>query len=341
VAAELHALTPPCRWLVVTGLLLLAAGPALAADPPPVADLADGRVGAVRFASVTPTGYFQLARRQATAPATIAGTLRLPAGASERVSAVVISHGSSGVTEDREGWWAARLSEAGFATFVVDSFGLRGVRQTATDQTQLSTAANVADALAALRLLATHPRIDARRIAVLGFSKGGQVALYTALEPFRRAILDEGPRFAAHVALYPYCSDWYVTEHVTGAPMLWLLGERDDYTPIVPCREYAQWFASKGVETLVVVYPGAYHDFDSLRAPAFAGSLVSGRNCDVRVDLDRFTVMRRTNGEDITATASTYGRNCLTKGATVGGDRQKRDRALLDASPFLQKVLGP
>ncbi len=114
MAAQLHALTAPRRRLVAAALLLLlAARPAPAADPPPVADLADGRVGTVRFASVTPTGYFQLARRQATAPVTIAGTLRLPAGAPGRIPAVVISHGSSGVTKDREGWWAARLGEAG------------------------------------------------------------------------------------------------------------------------------------------------------------------------------------------------------------------------------------
>ena len=35
----------------------------------------------------------------------------------------------------------------------------------------------------------------------------GQVALYTALEPFRRAVIDDDRRFAAHVAVYPYCSD--------------------------------------------------------------------------------------------------------------------------------------
>jgi dienelactone hydrolase len=105
------------------------------------------------------------------------------------------------------------------------------VRQTATDQSQLPTAAHVADALAALRLLATHPRIDPERIGVIGFSKGGQVALYTALEPFRRAVIEDDRRFAAHVALYPYCGDWYMAERVTGAPMRWLLGGRDDYTP--------------------------------------------------------------------------------------------------------------
>lgn len=33
------------------------------------------------------------------------------------------------------------------------------------------------------------------------------------------------------MALYPYCSDWYTATHVTGAPLLFLLGGRDDYTP--------------------------------------------------------------------------------------------------------------
>ena len=50
--------------------------------------------------------------------------------------------------------------------------------------------ANLADALAALKLLATHPRIDPARIGVMGFSRGGQVALYSSLEPLRRGVID-------------------------------------------------------------------------------------------------------------------------------------------------------
>jgi dienelactone hydrolase len=88
----------------------------------------------------------------------------------------------------------------GIAAFVVDSFGPRNVGQTATDQSQLSTAVNVADALSVLKLLATHPRVDPGRIGVLGFSKGGQVALYTGLEPFGEPVIADDTRFAAHVA---------------------------------------------------------------------------------------------------------------------------------------------
>jgi len=151
--------------------------------------------------------------------------------------------------------------------FVVDSFGPRNVGQTATDQSQLSTAVNVADALAALKLLATHPRVDPARIGVLGFSKGGQVALYTALEPFREAVIADDTRFALHVAFYPYCSDWYLSELISRAPMLLLLGGQDDYTPAAPCRDYAGWFKSKGVAATVIVF----------RAPTTTSTRVGAR----------------------------------------------------------------
>jgi dienelactone hydrolase len=319
-------------------LALLAAGATSASAAEPVRDLADGRAGVVHFESVTPAGYFALARRDAK-PTTIVGTLRLPDGAG-RVPAVVLSHGSAGVTNDREFAWADRLTAQGVAAFVVDSFAPRGIDSTANDQSQLSTAANVADALAALRLLVTHPRIDAKKIGVMGFSKGGQVALYTALEPFRRAVIAGDARFAAHAAFYPYCNDWEVSAKITGAPMLFLLGGADDYTPAGPCRDYAKWFADKGADTTVVVYRTAYHGFDGSRTPEYARSVVTGRDCDMMVDLDRFVVTSRKTGEDITKTAAAYARKCLSRGATIGGDSEARRRAPADLKAFLEKAFG-
>src|SRR5262249_56151877 len=101
-------------------------------------------------------------------------------------------------------------------------------------QSRPHTAPNGADALVALRLLATHPKLDRQRIGIMGFSKGGQVALYTALEPFRRAVITDPTRFAAHAPLYPACNSWQVSDQVTGAPMLILLRRRDTYTPPPP-----------------------------------------------------------------------------------------------------------
>ena len=320
-------------------LLLLAATAATAADPP-IQDLADGRTGKIYFESVTPTGFFQLAKHEAMAKTAIFGNLSLPKKATAPVPAMVIAHGSGGVSNEREFWWADHLNDMGVAAFVVDSFTPRGIRETATDQTQLSTAANVADALVALRLLVTHPRLDRQRIGIMGFSKGGQVALYTALEPFRRAVITDQTRFAAHAPLYPACNSWQASDQVTGAPMLMLLGGRDNYTPPEPCQEYAQWFKSKSTDVTVIVYPNAYHGFDSSRSPVHAKNVVTGVGCNFNIDLDRFVVTIRATGEDITRTVGSYARTCVGKGAMVGGDSEARRKSPEDVKAFLKKVFA-
>jgi dienelactone hydrolase len=319
-------------------LILLLAGPATAADPP-VQDLADGRTGKIYFESVTPTGFTQLAKRQAMQKTVIFGTLLVPKKATGPVPAMVIAHGSAGVAE-RESWWADHLNDIGVAGFIVDSFTPRNIRDTATDQTQLSTAANVADAFTALKLLATHPKIDRQRIGVIGFSKGGQVALWTEFEAYRHAIIEDQTKFAAHVPLYPPCNGWQVTEHLTGGPILMLLGGRDDLTPAAPCREYVQWFKSKGVDVSVIVYENAYHDFDSIRPPVRAKNVVTGRNCNMLFDLDRFTVTVRASGEDITRSAASYERGCQDRGAMFGGDSEGRTKSPEDVKAFLKKVFA-
>ncbi|HUA50535.1 MAG TPA: dienelactone hydrolase family protein [Candidatus Sulfotelmatobacter sp.] len=290
--------------------------------------------GKIAFESVTPTGYLALARGELGDKTMVFGTLRLPA-ANGPVPAMVIAHGSAGVTVEREFWWADQLAGIGVAGFVVDSFTPRHIVRTATDQSQLSTAANVADALAALRLLAADPRIDPQRIGVMGFSKGGQVALYTALEPFRRAIIAENTRFALHVPLYPYCNDWPVSEHITGAPLLFLLGGQDNYTPAAPCQDYAAWFRSKGAVASVIVYPNAYHDFDSANPPRYGRDLVTGRGCNGLIDLDRFTTSVRATGEPA---PPDYFRKCLTRGAMAGGDGEAIRRAPDDVRAFVRTV---
>jgi dienelactone hydrolase len=226
------------------------------------------------------------------------------------------------------------------AGFIVDSFTPRNIRDTATDQTQLSTAANVADAFTALKLLATHPTIDRQRIGVIGFSKGGQVALWTEFEAYRRAIIEDQTKFAAHVPLYPACNGWQVTERITRGPILMLLGGRDDLTPAAPCREYGQWFKSKGVDVSVIVYENAYHDFDSIRPPVRAKNVVTGRNCNMLFDLDRFAVTVRASGEDITRSAASYERGCQDRGAMFGGDSEGRKKSPEDVKAFLRKVFA-
>jgi pimeloyl-ACP methyl ester carboxylesterase len=153
--------------------------------PPPAlhTTLAAGPTGRIGFQTATPTipEFLQGVRPAATS--LIWGDLELPPGRVERSPAVVLVHSSSGagLHVDR---WGEELRQVGAATFVLDSFTGRGITGTAEDQAQINHLAPIGDAYRALELLATHPRIDSARITLMGFSRGGTVALWAALGGF-------------------------------------------------------------------------------------------------------------------------------------------------------------
>jgi len=293
----------------------------------------------VTFPSITPTGPSDLVAGRGAA-VTLSGVLALPGGGA-RAPAVVLLHGSGGVSAGREHAWAERLGRLGLATLIVDSFGPRGLRSTGADQGKLSTMANAADALAALRFLAAHPRIDPARIAAMGFSRGGQAALYSALEPLRRGAGAGELRFAAHVALYPSCSLPYRAQATTGAPILFALGGADDYTPADRCLAYAEWFRGKGSEAVVAVYEGAHHGFDSPDPPRHFAVLQTARGCDAAIELEP-TRLLRGDGAVLTESAAigAYIRACVTRGATFGGSAAALARAEADIAAFLRRTLA-
>lgn len=310
-------------WILAAGLMAaVAAGGPASADTVRT-ELGDGATGTVRFLSRTPGGPTDLMTGQGAATP-IAGDLALPPGAGpgRRVPLMIISHGSGGILPGREGAWAERLRGWGVATFVVDSFGPRGIRSTGEDQSQLSTSASVADAFAALAVAATHPAIDPDRIGVMGFSKGGQVALYTLLEPFRAGMNLGQRRFALHVALYASCSLPYRSERTTGAPVVMLLGGADDYTPAAHCTRYADWFRQKGSDVAVQVFPGAHHGFDVAGPVRTLSRAQTARGCGLDIELEPIPTGRRWADGAVVANSAIgdYLRGCMARGASFGGD---------------------
>jgi len=183
---------------------LLASGLALSGcvSAPFVSSLESGKLGALRFQSLTVDEEDFLRGRKSGTPVTITGELRLPTTGAERVPAVVLVHGCSGLTSATDGW-ARELPRFGIATFLVDSFTGRNIREVCTGRDRITTGSRVIDAYRALELLATHPRIDAERIAMMGFSLGGRVALWTAFTRFQDAWGPPTVRFVAHLSVYP------------------------------------------------------------------------------------------------------------------------------------------
>ena len=253
--------------------------------------------------------------------------------------AVVILHGSSGVNPG-EKVWAQRLNAMGYASFVVDSFTGRGVSNTEADQSQLSMSAGIADAYFALRLLAADPRIDREKISVMGFSRGGIAALYSALDPFRRAVIDDDLHFAAHIAFYPGCGIHYASAHLDGAPILMLLGGKDNYTPAAPCVEYADALRKQGAQVTLKTYPDAYHGFDRPTRLHVIKSATSARDCHGTYDLDSNQFVMRKGDQVLSgADATAEARRCLSYGVMLGGDALAREQAPLDVAAFLKAVI--
>lgn len=284
--------------------------------------------GKIEFTSYTVAGALTVPRkiRAGLKPVKISGQLTLPAN-SDRLPFMVIAHGSGGVSENHTAW-ARFLVDNGIAAFVVDSFTGRGIKETGTDQDQLTPWSNAADAMMALDVLSLHPRLDPKKAGVLGGSRGGQVALYTALEEFAAGLVTPDRRFAVHFALYPSCSTRYVGARHTGRPIHFLLGERDDYTPANQCVDYANWFKAQGASVEIKTYFGAHHGFDRSTRPSYSSDLQNYATCWMEYDLSQGTSVKLPAREAMTREeVAAYYKTCWRRGATVGGEV----RALADA----------
>jgi dienelactone hydrolase len=164
------------------------------------------------------------------------------------------------VRDKREGAYARAFNKMGIAAAVIDSFTPRGIDTTVDDQSTVTDADMLGDAAAALKAIASHPKIDRDRIGLIGFSKGGTVAVKTAL---RRYLRDAGDaKFAVLIALYPWCGDMPMNFTPAGAPLTMLLGADDTYVGTAACREYAKKFEAAGGKLTLNIYPGAKHDWD-------------------------------------------------------------------------------
>ena len=265
--------------------------------------------------------------------ARIGGELRLPMGGAH-VPAVVLLHGSAGIGAN-VGRWAEELNGIGAGAFLVDSFTGRGIVQTVTDQSQLGSLAMILDAYRAIELLSKHPSIDASRIMVMGFSKGGFAALYASLKRFQRMHGSPRVEFAAYVAFYPACNTTYLEDkHVSERPIRIFHGSADNYVPVEPCRKYAAQLRQAGGDVELTEYAGAHHAFDN---PLY---LPHRSLPDAIVTADCWRV-EQAHGEIVNVATGKPFRwidACVKRGGTVGFDPVAAAQATEAVKSFLMSA---
>jgi dienelactone hydrolase len=195
--------------------------------------------------------------------------------------AVVIMHDCSGLGFRSSGSparWARELVDHGYVVIIPDSFTTRGhpggvCTDPSPSRNEVAPYQRVRDAYAALVYARSLSYVDGRRVGLMGGSHGGTTTLAaiaapeSAREPHAR---ERNNGFAAAVGLYPGCAPMPGTRsgpssalYKPVAPLLILIGEKDDWTPAEPCRKLTEAARQSGYPVAIKVYPGAYHSFDS------------------------------------------------------------------------------
>lgn len=201
---------------------------------------------------------------------TVTATLAKPDGEGP-YPAVVLLHSCGGILPHVADEWPQFLVSLGYVALTVDTFGSRGLAPCPNPLAGIGPPQDahrelVRDAWGALDYLGTLPFVQGHRVAVMGFSLGGDALNGFLLQQPRR-----GPRdFDAGIALYGSC------EALKGMParlpMLQLAGELDRASadtcrPLAPLME-------------VHVLPGAHHAWDSRGSPGAPGGTHAGYSAE-------------------------------------------------------------
>jgi dienelactone hydrolase len=264
--------------------------------------------------------------------ATVTGQLRIAQG-SGRLPVVVLIHGSGGMGPNIE-MWANELNAMGISTFAIDGFTGRGLTSVNTDQARLGRLNLILDAYRALDILAKHPRVDPTRIVLMGFSRGGQAALFASVKRFHALWNKSGADFAAYVPFYPDCMTTYVSDtEVAEKPIRIFHGTPDDYNPVAACKPYVERLRGAGRDVTLTEYPNAPHGFDNplgSPTPVAATNAQTVRRCLIKEGGDGVLI------NTATQQPFSYKDVCVELNPHVGYDAAATDAVTKAVKEFLK-----
>jgi dienelactone hydrolase len=269
--------------------------------------------------------------------------LWMPDNAKGPVPVVVIFNCGNTMLYEKEGVWAEKFHRQGYAVLIVNSLAARVPGNDITGEVMRYRYATIVDVFVALKFLAADRRIDAKRIAIMGWSNGGVSILAAAIEGLRTRHVGPKLHYAAIVAISPYCGIGTLGARYSGTPILSLHGEQDQFMPAGPCRFYRQEAVSRGAQYEMIVYPGAVHNWEMAfpvhqdRTQTYMG------DCYVVTDLAQRAV-RLGNGTTLAAgtanmaeIATKYVDACKKRGFAEGNHARSRADSQARITAFIQQ----
>lgn len=249
----------------------------------------------------------------------------------------VMMHGSDGIKHWEADFYGKALLEMGVGVLIVDSFSPRGIKETSSDQHQTPMTTNGIDAMYVLKWLSSQPYVDATRIGIMGWSRGGE-ATYSAYWPslVQRIVPNVTARYSLFVPFFPPCREQLVSNQVGSGKMLFLLGESDDDTPASRCVDYAKEINQRGGNARTIVYPNSYHGFPN-NGFSFNPKIRVWTTCPViRTDIEHWGWYVPAEGNRPVNKNDNYA--CTSFGRHAGNNGSgAKEKSLIDLTRFVQQ----
>lgn len=194
----------------------------------------------------------------------------------EKLPALIIFHTCGGISQHIRYWTEEALKE-GYVVLVPDA--MRGLKSDCGSPPKIPNARFIKDALDGVAHLAALPYVDAKRISVVGFSKGALIATWLASSSVANTLRPGTPPIASTISVYGFCGleptrgrpqGVAILQPDTDRPHLMLMGGKDNETPPASCLERLPKLKESGAPVQWHLYPEATHAWDSSDKDGFS-----------------------------------------------------------------------
>ncbi|HET7774146.1 MAG TPA: dienelactone hydrolase family protein [Burkholderiaceae bacterium] len=232
---------------------------------------------------------------------------------STNAPAIIALHGCGGLyrrdgktLDARYPDYVQRLNAQGYSVLLPDSFGSRGsgpICSVRNSERAIKVETRRDDVIAALAWVRLQPGVDARRVALLGWSHGARTTL-SAIDASRSSFARE---IVGAAVFYPGCGELQRKGMALQTAVLMQLGASDDWTPPARCEQLVTQLraADPPADITLKIYPDSYHGFDSTGPVRFRADVPNGVN---------------------------------RSGVHAGGNPQAREAALSELDRFLKRI---